>query len=369
MDKILFQSGFILLSCRKLLAARSTPMKRARIAAIAATVAVVTTVALVGQGEPRSTGGKMQVAARKYLATLSPELKKKGTFAFDDEHRMKWYFTPQQAKRQYTRKGARLEEMSADQKSAALALLKSGLSAKGYEQAKTILTLEGLLNEIEGPKSAMVRNTGWYFVSVFGEPNSTGKWGWRFEGHHMSVNYTLDRGEVVSATPLLFGANPADVKDGDKKGLRALPEIENHARALIKSLDEKQDAAARQGKEFAEIKEGQPRADVGNPVGIPAADLSGAQRETLQKLLAAYTDRMPEDIAQAEQKRVKAAPPGKLVFAYSGSAEPGKPYTYRVYAPDFVVEFLNVQGDSAKNPANHIHSAWRRLPSDLGLSE
>jgi uncharacterized protein DUF3500 len=344
-------------------------MNRVRLAALAVTVAVITAVALVGQGEPKTTGGKMQVAARKFLATLSPELKKKGTFAFEDEHRMKWYFTPQQQKKQFTRKGVRLEEMNADQKSAAMDLLKSGLSAKGYDQAKTILTLEGLLAELEGAKGGMVRNTGWYFVSVFGEPNGTGKWGWRFEGHHLSVNYTLDKGEVVSATPLLFASNPADVKAGEKKGLRALPEIEDHARALIKSLDNAQDAVARQGKDFAEINEGNPKAGVGNPVGIPAADLTGAQRETLQELLAAYTERMPEDVAAAEQKRVKAAPNGKIFFAYSGSADPGKPYTYRVYGPDFVVEFLNVQADSAKNPANHIHSAWRRLPVDFGVAE
>jgi hypothetical protein len=344
-------------------------MNRVRLAALAVTVAVITSVAIVGQAEPKTSGGKMQIAAGKFIATLSPELKTKGTFGFDDPHRVKWYFTPQQAKRSFTRKGVRLEEMNADQKAAAMALLKTGLSRTGYEQATTILTLEGLLNELEGGKGGMVRNTGWYFVSVFGEPSGTGKWGWRFEGHHLSVNYTLDRGEVVSATPLLFAANPADVKDGEKKGLRALPAIEDHARALIKSLDEKQDAVARQGKEFAEIKEGQPRADVGNPVGIPAADLTGAQRETLQKLLAAYTDRMPEDVAAAEQKRAASTPPGKLFFAYSGSPVPGKPYTYRIYAPEFVVEFLNVQADSARNPANHIHSAWRRLPADFALSE
>jgi hypothetical protein len=311
----------------------------------------------------------MQQAAEKYLAALSPELKKKGMFAFGDDHRKKWYFTPQQANRTFTRKGVRLEEMTADQKTAAMALLKSGLSQKGFEQATTILTLEGLLADLEGAKGAMVRNTGWYFVSVFGEPGAAGKWGWRFEGHHLSVNYTLDKGEVVSATPLLFASNPADVKAGDKKGLRALPDIEDHARALIKSLDDKQDKAARQGKDFKEINEGNPKAEVGNPVGIPAADLTAAQRDTLQKLLAAYTERMPADIAEGEQKRVQAAPPGKIFFAYSGSPEPGKPYTYRVYGPDFVVEFLNVQADSARNPANHIHSAWRRLPVDLGLAE
>jgi hypothetical protein len=229
--------------------------------------------------------------------------------------------------------------------------------------------MEALLKEFEGPKSAMTRNTGWYFVSVFGEPSGTGKWGWRFEGHHLSVNYTLDKGEVVSATPLLFGANPADVKAGAKKGLRTLPAIEDYARALIKSLDAKQDEAARQPKEFAEIKEGQAKADVGNPVGIAAADLTRAQRDTLSKLLLAYTDRMPADLAAAEEKRATSTPAGKLFFAYAGSPEVGKPYSYRVYAPDFVVEFLNVQADSAKNPANHIHSAWRRLPADFALSQ
>lgn len=344
-------------------------MTRFRLSALAVTIAVFTAVAIVGQSEPKTSGGKMQEAAGKFLAALSPELKKKASFSFSDPHRTKWYFTPQQEKRTFTRKGVRLEEMNAEQKSASMALLKSGLSPKGYEQATTILTLEGLLKELEGSKGAMVRNNAWYFVSVFGEPSATGKWGWRFEGHHLSVNYTLDRGEVVSATPLLFASNPADVKAGSKKGLRALPAIEDHARALIKSLDEKQDAVARQAREFAEIREGQPRADVGNPVGITAADLSRAQRDTLEKLLEAYTERMPEDVAAAELKRAKGTPPGKLFFAYSGSPEPGKPYTYRVYAPDFAVEFLNVQADSAKNPANHIHSAWRRLPADFALSE
>lgn len=344
-------------------------MNRIRFAAFAVTAVVVSTVALVGQGEPKTSGGKMQRAADKFLAALSPELKKKAAFAFDDPHRAKWFFTPQQDKnKQFTRKGARLEEMNAEQKAAAMALLKTGLSARGFEQATTIVNLETLLNELEGPKSAMTRNNGWYFVSVFGEPNGTGKWGWRFEGHHLSVNYTLDKGDVISATPLLLASNPAEVRAGEKKGLRPLPDIEDHARALIKSLDENQDKIARQPKEFAEIREGQPKADVGNPVGIPSADLTAPQRDTLQKLLSAYINRMPEDLAALELQRVQNTPPGKLFFAYSGSPEPGKPYTYRIYAPEFVVEFLNVQADSARNPANHIHSAWRRLPIDLGIT-
>jgi len=345
-------------------------MTRLRFAAFAITLVGVASITLVGRSAPDSTGARMKTAADEFLASLTPELKKKATFGFDDPQRTKWFFTPQQDKeKHYTRKGVRLEEMTAEQKKATLNLLKSGLSAKGYEQATTIMSLEGLLAELEGPKGAMTRNTGWYFVSIFGEPSNTGKWGWRIEGHHLSVNYTLDKGEVVAGAPMLFGANPADVKEGPKKGLRTLPAIEDEARALIKSLTPEQIKVAKQAKEFSEIKEGQARAGVGAPVGITADKLTAEQKATLLKLLQAYADRMPEDLAAKEMKTVKATPDAKLYFGYSGSVTPGEPYTYRIQGPEFVVEFLNVQADSAKNPANHIHSAWRRLPIDFGLTE
>jgi hypothetical protein len=345
-------------------------MTRVRSLALALTLAGTVGVALVGRSAPDTTGGKMKAAADAFLATLTPELKKKASFGLDDPHRAKWYFTPQQDKeKKFTRKGVRLEEMSPEQTKAALALLKTGLSAKGYEQAGTIMSLEDLLLELEGPKGTMTRNHGWYFVSIFGEPSGTGKWGWRFEGHHLSVNYTLDKGEVVVGAPLLLASNPAEVKDGPKKGLRPLPDVEDHARALIKSLSAEQDKVAKQPKAFPEIKEGQPKADVGEPTGITADKLAAEQKATLAKLLEAYAGRMPEELAAAELKRVKATPEAKLYFAYSGGATPGEPYTYRVQGPEFVVEFLNVQADSAKNPANHIHSAWRRLPIDFGMAE
>ncbi|MBP3959757.1 DUF3500 domain-containing protein [Gemmata sp. G18] len=345
-------------------------MTRVRISVLAITLAAVMGVALVGSSAPETTGGRMTASASTFLAALSPELKKKAVFDFKDPHRAAWFFTPQQDReKKFTRKGARLEEMTAEQKKAAMELLKSGLSAKGYEQATTIIGLENLLLELEGPKSAMTRNPSWYFVSVFGEPSSTGKWGWRFEGHHLSVNYTLDKGEVVAGAPILFASNPAEVKGGAKKGLRPLPEIEDHVRALIKSLNEEQDKSAKQPKAFPEIKEGQAKADVGAPVGITADKLTADQKATLVKLLQAYAGRMPDELADTEMKKVKATPDTKLFFAYSGSPKPGEGYTYRVQAPDFVVEFLNVQADSAKNQANHIHSAWRRLPIDFGLSE
>ncbi|HEY3789569.1 MAG TPA: DUF3500 domain-containing protein [Urbifossiella sp.] len=349
-------------------------MKRARSLLLALVAVGFASFALVGRPAD-ATGTKMTAAAKDFLASLNDEQKTKAKYAFDDKKRLAWFFTPQQDKeKRFTRIGTRLEEMSAEQKAAALGLLKTGLSAKGFEQAKTIMSLEGILRDLEGSKGAMVRNPGWYFVSVFGDPSNTGSWSWRFEGHHMSVNYTLDKGEVVSATPLMFGANPAEVKGGERKGLRTLPSIEDQARALINSLKEEQIKVAKQPapegyEKVWEIKENNPRADVGAPIGITADKLTAAQWTNLMRVLQAYADRMPEDLAAVEMKRAKETDPAKMYFAYTGSTTPGEPYTYRIQAPEFVVEFLNVQADSAKNPANHIHSAWRRLPADFALAK
>jgi hypothetical protein len=308
----------------------------------------------------------MAEAANAFLATLPADAKKKATFAWDDPNRTVWFFTPQQDKqKQPLRKGLKLEDMTAAQKAAALDLLKAGLSTKGYEQASTIMSLESILADLE-KSGANTRNSNWYFMSIFGEPSNTGSWSWRFEGHHLSVNVTLTNGEVVDATPIVFGSNPAEVRDGARKGLRTLAEIEDLAKELIATLDETQVKAAKQAKQFAEIREKAAEAGVGEPVGVAMGKLNEKQQAMLQQLIAAYAARMPADVEAAELKRIKDAGREKIHFAYCiEENKPGKPYTYRVQGQTFVVEFLNVQADSAKNPANHIHSGWRRLPADF----
>jgi hypothetical protein len=325
-------------------------------------------VALVAQ-QAQPTGAKQAEAANRFLGLLTPEQKTKAAFAFADPQREKWYFTPQQANRKSTRKGVPLESLDEKQRAAALDLLRAGLSNKGNEQAHEIMGLESLLAELEGAQGTIVRNKNWYFVSVFGEPSNTGPWAWRVEGHHLSVNVSLDKGRVVTATPVVFGVNPAEVKAGARKGFRVAPEIEDLAKQLIASLTDDQKAVARQPKPFAEIQEGKPSAGVGAPVGIPAGKLNEAQNATLTKLVEAYANRLPGDVANVELARVKEAGPDKVFFGYSlDENKPGKPYTYRVQGPTFVVEFLNEQADSARNPANHIHSGWRRLPDDFSTA-
>ncbi|MCZ2343660.1 MAG: DUF3500 domain-containing protein [Bacteroidales bacterium] len=333
-----------------------------------ATVVVVGGAALVAQ-TTRTPGSEMAAAANAMLNSLTPELKQKASFAYDDPHRTAWFFTPQQdAMRQPTRKGVRMEELSAEQRTAVLALLKAGLSASGYDQATTIMSLESVLNTLE-KNGRNVRNPNWYFVSIFGTPSTTGQWGWRFEGHHMSINFTLDKGQVVTATPTLFGANPAEIRSGPMQGKRTLSAIEDHAKKLIASLSPQQKKKALQPKQLPEIQENSPTADVGPAVGLPAAQLQADQQAILWKLLEAYAGRLEKSVAQNELAAVKKAGFEKVTFAYHiAESAPGKPYTYRVQGPTFVVEFLNVQKDAAGNPANHIHSAWRRLPIDFGLS-
>jgi hypothetical protein len=342
-------------------------MKLSRLLLAIVLTAGLAGVAYVGQ-QAEPAGPKMIHAAGKFLDTLTPDQKAKATYAFDDKERLRWFFTPQQNKaKAYTRKGLPLEEMTDEQKRAALALVQAGTSPEGHKKATTIMSLEAILRELE-QGGAMVRNPGWYFFTVFGKPSDSGKWGWRVEGHHLSLNFVVDGGKVVSATPAFFGANPATVKDGPRKGLRTLAEAEDLAWDLFKSLDAEQQKAAHQGdKQFPEVAEGTPAPKVGEPKGLAAARMNEKQRGILLRLLQGYANRMPPDIAEAEMTGVREAGMDKVHFAYAGGLEQGQPHTYRVQGPTFVVEFLNIQPDSAKNPANHIHSSWRSLQGDFGL--
>lgn len=337
----------------------------ARLSLAVTSVALLVGVAVLANQAPQA-GTAMASAADTFLTGLPPDLRAKAGQPFDSPNRLQWFFTPQQEGKKPLRKGVRLDELDARQKAAALDLLRAGLSGKGFDQATTIMSLEGILAELE-KNGANAREPGWYFVSVFGTPSATGRWGWRVEGHHLSVNVTLDGGRVVAASPVVFGANPAEVKAGPRKGLRTLPEVEDLAKQLIASLTPEQQAEAKQPKPLPDIAENTPAAKPGEPVGLAAGRMTEEQRALVWKLLAAYANRLPADVAAAELKRVQEADIKAVKFAYHvGEDKPGKPYTYRLHGPAAVVEFLNEQRDGAGNPANHIHSGWRRLPADFG---
>ncbi|MBI1917109.1 MAG: DUF3500 domain-containing protein [Planctomycetes bacterium] len=342
-------------------------MKLFRLLLAGTVLAGLVGVALVGRSAEQPAA-KMATAAEKFLATLSAEQKDKTVYAFDSKERTNWFFIPLQTPdKKSTRKGLPIEEMTAEQKDAARELLRAGTSASSYTKATTIMSLESILHDLEKGGS-MVRNPGWYFFTLFGTPSKTGQWGWRVEGHHLSLNFTLDKGKIVSATPNFFGANPATIQQGRRKGARTLPEAEELAKELFNALDDDQKKVALQDKQFPEIEQGKAKPNVGPARGLPASKMNKQQKGILLKLVASYADRMPEEVGRFEMDKVEKAGTDKIHFAFAQEEDKrGKPYTYRVQGPTFVIEFLNVQNDSAGNPANHIHSAWRNLQGDFGL--
>ncbi len=298
----------------------------------------------------------MVAAAQHFLASLTPEQRAKATFGFDDAERGNWHYIPR------PRKGLPLREMTPPQKLLAQALLSAGLSQRGYMKATTIMSLEDVLRIMEND-SGERRNPEGYYFSIFGEPSDTGAWGYRVEGHHVSQNFTVAGGRVHDA-PSFFGANPAEVREGPRKGLRVLAAEEDLARGLLDSLDEQQQKVAIvDQKAYADILTAASRkaALEGHPNGLPAAKMRQPQFDRLLAVLEEYARNLPDDMAQAREEQIRKA--GRnLYFAWAGVKERGGPHYYRIQAPTFLVEYDNTQ-----NNANHIHSVWRDFDGDFGL--
>lgn len=298
-------------------------------------------------------------AARAYLASLTPEQKARGTFAFTSDERENWHFIPFDAPK--ARKGVALREMTSAQKHLAEALLSAGLSPEGIIKAHTIMSLDAILKEMEHGKGPE-RDPEKYFVSIFGEPTEHGEWGYRFEGHHISLNFTIRDGRIASS-PNFFGANPAEVREGPRAGLRALAREEDLGRALIKSLNDAQRAIAIVDKTAPKdiiTFDTRKAALNGQPNGLAYSKMTPAQRDKLTELVTDYASNFPEQIAalRLAQYRKNQA---NLFFAWSGGIEKGEPHYYRVQTPVFLIEY-----DDTQNNANHIHSVWRDFNGDFG---
>src|SRR5262245_60494355 len=181
---------------------------------------------------------EMVKAANNLLVTLTPEQKAKIQYSFSHAERTNFHFTPGPWNG-VSRQGLPLKAMTPDQTKLAHALLATGVSQRGYIKATTIMSLEQILKEME-QGGAIVRDPDNYFFSVFGEPSETGTWGFRVEGHHLTLNFTMANGKVLADTPAFMGANPAEVKQGPRAGLRVLSAEEDIARTLVQSLDAQQ---------------------------------------------------------------------------------------------------------------------------------
>ena len=350
-----------------------------------ATTAATTTVA-----------SAMTEAAQALLDALDASQRATAQRQVDDRERSNWHYTPPRE-----HGGITFAAMDAPQRLLAHRLIATGLSLRGYAKATAIIAIEHVLRELEGERASFRRDSSLYHVTIFGTPGGNEPWGWRFQGHHISLNCVIVDGTLVAPLPTFFGSNPAQL--GDQRPLAAETDL---ARELLASLDVEQRAraviaaAAPVDMMTANLRSigdgdtpptpwelmGAPRTDAAvqelarrrarlgldethdsalrytqAPRGIAASELSDGQREHLVALARTYVDRMPDELAAYEWGRIEASGIGGIHFAWAGSDAIGEPHYYRLQGASFLVEYDNTQND-----ANHIHSVWRDATSDFG---
>jgi Protein of unknown function (DUF3500) len=365
-------------------------------------------------GAEREVAARMAAAAADWLRALDPGQRAVATGdapsadAAADAERRRWFYTPTD------HGGLTLAAQRPAQQRLALRLVATGLSTAGYVTVATIVGLDNVLDQVEGWGvnwgRERGRDPGLYYLRVFGTPGGTGTWGWRFGGHHVSLNNLIADGAVRAVTPCFLGADPAVSPLLGPEPLRPLGGAEDLGLALARSLDADQASVAillnrapadivggnrsrvgdgdrmmylrelwRRPFTEPELAERIARMDADGerasgydaadyerlalsavPKGLPGRDLGGRQRELLRALLAAYLGRVPDGLAGQALLSEDAAL-DEVHFAWAGPAEAGRPVYYRVQGPRLLIEYDNTQ-----RQANHAHSVWRDPEADFG---
>lgn len=296
----------------------------------------------------------MAAAAVSLLETLDEKQRAKLCLHYNSEERQNWGYVPR------PRKGLSLDGLRAPQIEGIRALLRSALSDPGLKKVDTIMALEAFLWEMEDYRA--LRDPEAYFTSIFGKPDPNGSWGWRFEGHHISLNYTITEGKVTSVTPSFLGANPAVVvTEHSMKGTRPLGAEEDLARLLANFLNEAGHDVIFAERPPRDILTGDQRKfNMLKPVGVQAIHMTEGQKAALMNIIREFAHRHRKELAIAELQKVQTRF-HELYFGWAGSLKVDEPFYYRIQCQTFLIEVANVQ-----NGGNHIHTVWRDLESDFG---
>ena len=295
--------------------------------------------------------------AIQFLQNLTPEQKAKAQFSFENEERYNWHYVPK------ARKGIPLKELTDKQVKIAMELLHTALSDTGYEKTTAIIKLENVLREIENA-SPDYRNPGNYYFTIFGNPADS-IWGWRLEGHHVSLNFSSQGNQLISGSPGFMGANPAVVLSGPQKGLQILKDETALGFELLHSLTGEQKQKAIIGSRApGDIITGADRkAMIQSLQGITYNELNNEQQKSFLQLVSIYLHRYKNSLASMMMHEIEEAGLNNLRFAWAGDEEVGlgHPHYYRIQGPTIIIEYDNTQ-----NNANHVHTVVRDLKKDFG---
>ncbi len=326
-----------------------------RMAAAIAAALLLESAPAAAQPAPGGAPARMREAAVKVLASLPEAARLKAVRPLEDADRLDWHYTPR------GRGGVSFKELDAKGRQAIHALLREALSAAGYQRVTNILELELVLREIE--TFGLLRDPEKYHFTLYGTPEAARRWAWRFEGHHLSLNFTLAGDRLAADTPSFFGANPALVPGGPRKGLRVLAAEEDEARALLAMLPEPlRREAVFDTRTYGDIVTANAdKVDPLTPAGVAAAKLDDKARAQLVKLIEVYANAFEPGLAKARLARVHEGGLENVRFGWAGALERGKPHYYRIQGPKFLVEY-----DASQNGGNHVHTVWRDFTGDFG---
>lgn len=330
-----------------------------RLTVAATLITIFTGAAIIASHKSATT---MAMAANGFLDSLTSEQRSKAAFPFESDDRLRWHFIPNEM---FPRKGLMIKEMNETQRGLAFDLLRTGLSSVGYVKVRAIMELEDVLKVTEAG-GRFARNKEEYLFSTFGTPGPSGMWGWRVEGHHISIRFAIANGAVtnnIASSPMFLGSNPAEVMEGDQKGRRVLHDEEDAARALVMTLPAALQAQAIVNPVAPSDILTMNKNDI-TPLpeqGVSYSALPAKQQAQLLRVIEIYASNMETDIAAERMAKIKTAGLDRIRFAWLGETEKGKKHYYSVQGPTFLIEFDNTQ-----NNGNHVHSVWRDFNGDFG---
>jgi len=298
-------------------------------------------------------------ATKRFTATLEPDKLKVASFAWNGSEWRNWNYFGVGG---YIKPGLRLEQMTAVQKAAAWELLAAVWSPNGLRKARNVMLLQDIL--AQSGNGTGQRSSERFSISLFGTPSEKGAWGIRCEGHHLTQSVAVRDNRIVAVTPTSFSAIPNRVKSGPHTGLNTLRDEEGLARRLMADLSPKLQGRARiadstpynilsyAGRERANTKK----------VGLPAAELSSAQRDLLWKMIELYSiDHFPSQLSAVQRARVQSGDRQAVHFAWYAGNTPETAFGYRVIGDGFVIEMASVDAE-----AQHLHTIYNDLENVLG---
>lgn len=288
---------------------------------------------------------------QEFLAALPESQRMKAHKDFDDSSRMDWSFFPR------VRFGLELDSIKDNPMAfdSAEALLNCGLSESGATTAQRIRLLDPKEDHGGGVRLGPNR----YAITIYGEPSSVGKWGWRVEGHHLTLNWTLDQGRVVSVSPAGFGISPFTNANGDPQ---VLGEDQQAYLDFLSTLDgDSRTKAKRDGTMPGEVPGvGAPRPKPPERVGVQLSSLSEASQAAAWRILDTVYDRLDPELAWTRRAAARAAA-DDIFFSWSGTGLAFRPNAYRIEGEDFTFDFVNTQ-----DGGNHVHTLYREGDRDFG---